>query len=137
MRTAPPITCTCLSPGHPRSDAAPPGASAGENSLARIWHGYLIFAALRLLVAADPTGYSRMLAGHRGVLLLPPRRFLRPRRWRRRCSAPLPHVAGPGSRIGLDLGFLVAGPGFEPGKTVVGGFTSLKKRTGSSGCCVR
>jgi hypothetical protein len=28
--------------GHPRSHAAPMGASAGENSLARIWHSYLI-----------------------------------------------------------------------------------------------
>jgi len=50
-------------------------------------------------------------------------RALRPRRLRRRCPAPLPRVAGPGSRTRLDLRFLVAGPGFEPGKTVVGDFT--------------
>jgi hypothetical protein len=33
--------------------------------LARIWHGYLIFAALRLLAAAGHTGCSGILAGHR------------------------------------------------------------------------
>jgi len=49
--------------------------------------------------------------------------FLRPRRLRLRCPAPLPHAAKPGSRTRLDLRFLVAGPGFEPGKTVVGDFT--------------
>jgi hypothetical protein len=37
----------------------------GENSLARIWHSYLIFAALRLLAAAGQTGCFRILAGHR------------------------------------------------------------------------
>src|SRR5215469_1606357 len=34
---------------------------------------------------------------------------------------------GPGSRTGLDLRFLVAGPGFEPGKTVVGDFTERRR----------
>ena len=34
-----------------------------------------------------------------------------------------PNVAGPTSLSGLDLRVLVAGPGFEPGKTVVGDFT--------------
>jgi hypothetical protein len=58
-----------------------------------------------------------------GVLLLAAGRALRPRGPYRRCSAPLPHAAGPGSCTGLDLRFLVAGPGFEPGKTVVGDFT--------------
>jgi hypothetical protein len=51
------------------------------------------------------------------------RAVLRPRRLHRRCSAPLPPSRAPGSRTGLDLGLLVAGPGFEPGKTVVGDFT--------------
>jgi hypothetical protein len=41
--------------GHPRSHAAPTGASAGENPLARIWHGYLIFAASAPLAAAVQT----------------------------------------------------------------------------------
>src|SRR5205814_9127693 len=76
---------------------------------------------------------SRILAGHRGVWLLAAGRFLRPCRLHRRCSAPLPYAAGPGSRTGLDLRFLVAGPGFEPGKTVAGGFTSLEKGAGVRG----
>jgi hypothetical protein len=98
-------------------------ASTGENSLARIWHGYLIFAAPRPLATAGQTGCSGILAGHPGVLLLAAGRFLRPRRRRRRCSAPLPYAAGPGTCTGFDLWLLVAGPGFEPGKTVVGDFT--------------
>jgi hypothetical protein len=32
-------------------------------------------------------------------------RVLRPRRLHRRCPAPLPYAAGPGSRTGLDLRF--------------------------------
>jgi hypothetical protein len=73
--------------------------------LARIWHGYLIFAALRLLAAAGHTGCSRILAGHRGALMLAPGRFLCQCRLHRRCSAPLPRAAGPGSRTGPDLRF--------------------------------
>ena len=42
-----------------------PRESQPENSLARIWDSYLIFAALRLLAAAGQTGCSRILAGHR------------------------------------------------------------------------
>jgi len=90
-------TTAALAPGAiparmPRSPEPP----LGENSLARIWHGYLIFAAFRLFAAAGQTGCSRILAGHQGVLRLAAGLFLRPRRLRRRCSAPLPRVAGPG-----------------------------------------
>jgi hypothetical protein len=80
--------------GHPRSHAAPMGASAGENSLARIWHSYLI-----LRLSPPPwqrqarTGCSRILAGQCVSCC-----------WR-------------------QAGFCVAGPGFQPGKTVVGDFT--------------
>jgi hypothetical protein len=38
--------------GHPRSHAAPTGASAGENSFARIWHGYPILRLSGPLAAA-------------------------------------------------------------------------------------
>jgi hypothetical protein len=58
-----------------------------------------------------------------GPLAAGDRAVLRPRRLHRRCPAPLPYTAGPGSHTGLDLRFLVAGPGFEPGKTVAGDFT--------------
>jgi hypothetical protein len=55
-------------------------------------------------------------------------RFLRPRRLHRRCPAPLPHAARPGSRTGPGLRFLAADPGFEPGKTVVGDFTDPPRK---------
>jgi transposase len=51
------------------------GSLRGENSLARIWHGYLVFAALRLLATAGQTRCSGILAGHPGVLLLAAGRF--------------------------------------------------------------
>jgi hypothetical protein len=109
-------------PGQPRSYAAPTDPPGGE-----FFGTYL--AQLPDLVALCPLdsgGPDRVFSRpgwSPGVLLLAAGRFLRPRRLHRRCSAPLPYVAGPGSRTGLDLRFLVAGPGFEPGKTVVGDFT--------------
>jgi hypothetical protein len=59
-------TTAVLAPtGHPRSHAASAGASAGENSLARIWHGYLILRLSALFAAAGHSGCSGILAGHR------------------------------------------------------------------------
>jgi hypothetical protein len=109
------------STGHPRSHAAPTGASAGENSLVCIWHSYLI---LRLRPPWQRQSRPSVLASWlvTGFLLLAADRALGPRRLHRRCPAPLRHVARSGSCTGLDLRFLVAGPGFEPGKTVVGDF---------------
>jgi hypothetical protein len=57
------------------SHAAPTGASAGENSLARVWHGYLIVAAVRPPCSGGPyrvflhTGWSatRLAGGGRTV----------------------------------------------------------------------
>ena len=86
-------------------------------------------AQLPDLVALRPLGSGRLdrVFSHPGwspgILPSAARPALRPRRPPRRCPAPLPHVARPGSCTGLDLRFLVAGPGFEPGKTVVGDFT--------------
>jgi hypothetical protein len=114
--------------GHPRpADRASGGLRRGE-FFGTYLHSYLILRLSAVLEAAGQAECSRILTGHRGVLLLAAGRFLRPRRLHRRCSAPLPRVAGPGSRTGLDLRFLVAGPGFEPGKTVVGDFTSDRGR---------
>jgi hypothetical protein len=110
----------------PRSHPALIGASGGENSLARIWHSYLIFAALRLLAAAGQTECSNILAGQRvpcccGRLGFPSAQAAPA------VSGTAPDVVRPGSCTGLDLRFLVAGPGFEPGKTVVGDFTDLAR----------
>jgi len=73
------------------------------------------------------SGFSSVLAGHRPTGVTPwpgpgQRSLLR------RCRTPRPRAAGPGSRAELDLRFLVAGPGFEPGKTVVGDFTGLRRK---------
>jgi hypothetical protein len=127
-------TIAALAPtGYPRSRAAPAGASAGENSLARIWHGYLIFAAFRPLGSGGPGRVFWHPGWSPGVLLLAAGRFC----VRAGCAGGVRHRSlaslGPVRAPGLDLRFLVAGPGFEPGKTVVGDFTSLKKRAGVKG----
>jgi hypothetical protein len=118
-------TIAALAPtGHPRSRAAPAGASAGENSLARIWHGYLIFAAFRPLCRGGPDRVFSHPGWSPGVSCC----------WRQGgfcvragCTGGVRHRSlaslGPVRAPGLDLRFLVAGPGFEPGKTVVGDFT--------------
>jgi hypothetical protein len=118
-------TIAALAPtGHPRSRAAPAGASAGENSLAHIWHGYLIFAAFRPLGSGGPDRVFSPPGWSPGV----------PCGWRQGgfcvragCTGGVRHRSraspGPVRAPGLDLRFLVAGPGFEPGKTVAGDFT--------------
>jgi hypothetical protein len=96
----------------------------GENSLARIWHGYLIFGLSVLPAAAGRTGVfvSWLVTGS---LLMVAGPTLGQRRLPRRCEHRSRVPPDPGSRTGPDLRFLVAGPGFEPGKTVAGDFTSL------------
>ena len=133
-------------PGTATRDRYAPGACPRERPL--LWppraiplacraHGSLprreffgtYLARLPDLAALRPPGSGRpdRVFSHPGwspgVSLLAAGRALRPRRLHRRCPGPLPHAAGPGLCTGLDLLFLVAGPGFEPGKTVVGDFT--------------
>jgi hypothetical protein len=47
-----------------------------------------------------------------------------------RCCGPLPNKPQPRRLHWADLGFRVAGPGFEPGLIYIDGFTSLKERAG-------
>jgi hypothetical protein len=98
-------TAALALPGHHSSHAAPTGASAGENSLARIWHSYLIFAALRLLAAAGQTGCSRILAGHRASSYRRQGGFC----VRARCTGGVRHRSptslGPVRAPGLTCGF--------------------------------
>ena len=108
--------------------ATPPSCRAHESLRRGEFFGTYL-AQLPDLEALRPLGRGRpeRLFSHPGwslrVLLLAAGGRLRPHRLYRRCSAPLRHVAWPSSCTGLDLRFLVAGPGFEPGKTIVGDFT--------------
>jgi hypothetical protein len=60
------------------------GASVRENSLARIWHSYLIFATFRRKKPEMHSGFSSVLAGHRPTRVTP-RPGPSPRSLLRRC----------------------------------------------------
>jgi hypothetical protein len=93
-----------------------PRSIPGENSLARIWHSYLILRISALVALASQTSCSRVLAGHPRILLLAAGRFCVCAGCTGGVRHRSPHVAGSGARAGPDLRFLVAGPGFEPGR---------------------
>jgi len=102
---------------------APPHLSLNqENSWAHIWHSFLIFAAFRPSGSGRPAG---VLASWlvTGALPLAAGWMVGQRRLRRRCGHHSPTSAGCGPRTDLTWAEWVAGPGFEPGKTVVGDFT--------------
>ena len=97
------------------AEAAELARQRGENSWARIWHSYLIFAASVLLAAAGPAACPCILAGHRRLA-----GGSRPGGGSAQAApavqTPLPYVSRAWSPHRPDLGEWVAGPGFEPGR---------------------
>ena len=94
------MTAALAPTGYHCSHAAPTGASKGENSWARIWHSFLIFAAFVLLGAE---AWRSVLASWlvTGVLLVAAGPAVGRRRVRRRCRHRSPTSARTGLRTGL------------------------------------
>jgi hypothetical protein len=98
--------------------------SGSGQTLARIWHNFLIFAAPAFWQPQAWRGVLCILAGHRRVAG-GGRQGSGSAKAAPAVGTPLLYVSRAWSPHRPDLGECVAGPGFEPGKTVIGDLQTL------------